>query len=136
MEVTDEVLRSSEAALGRLDAFARRTAALGGVAAPELLDRFRAVMEDDLDTPGAVELMFTSLREANAALDRDDATAAAPLAAAVTEIATTLGLELRAVAGDVPNEILQLAQERAAAREARTSPPPTSCATASPLPGS
>ena len=36
---------------------------------PEVVADFRSVMDDDFDTPGAVDLMFRQVREANGALD-------------------------------------------------------------------
>src|SRR5690606_8157668 len=58
--VADVSLRDAEAALDRLDAFARRVAAEGvgeGVAPDgEALARFRAAMDDDLQTPAATGL--------------------------------------------------------------------------------
>jgi cysteinyl-tRNA synthetase len=127
IDVTDDTLRDAEAALARLDAFARRVAgdprlgADGSVAADgAALDRFRAAMDDDLQTPTATGLLFDLVRQANTALDAGDAATAAPLAAAVREIAGALGLELRAEAGDaIPDEVQAWAAERDAARAAK-----------------
>ena len=45
---------------------------------PDVLDAFRAAMDDDLDTPKATALLFDTVRRANAALDAgDDAAPAA-----------------------------------------------------------
>ena len=98
IDVTDDTLRDAEAALARLDAFARRVAGAGLPPADpdaDALARFRAVMDDDLQTPEATGLLFDLVRRANVALDAGDAEAAAPLAAAATDIAGALGLELR-----------------------------------------
>jgi cysteinyl-tRNA synthetase len=51
-------------------------------------------MDDDLDTPGVVADMADLRRRANALLDAGDAAGAAPLAAAVLELAGALGLRL------------------------------------------
>jgi cysteinyl-tRNA synthetase len=123
IDVTGENVRDAEAALARLDAFARRVAgveALAG-AAPDTgaLDRFRAAMDDDLQTPAATGLLFDLVRLANAALDGGDEAAAAPAAAAALEIAGALGLELRAEVADVPDEVLAWARERDEARAAK-----------------
>jgi cysteinyl-tRNA synthetase len=137
IDVTDDSLRDAEAALDRLDAFARRTAAqledLGaapdaraasGVAPDaEALDRFRMAMDDDLQTPAATGLLFDLVRRANAALDAGDAATAAPLAAAALEIAGALGLELRSGSTvEVPDEVLAWARERDEARATRDWP--------------
>jgi cysteinyl-tRNA synthetase len=123
IDVTDDSLRDAEAALERLDSFARRLATVDGVAgaAPDdlALARFRAAMDDDLQTPTATGQLFDLVRRANAALDAGDGAAAVPLAATVVEIAGALGLELRAGVGDVPDEVSGWARERDEARSAK-----------------
>jgi cysteinyl-tRNA synthetase len=123
IDVTDDTLRDAEAALDRLDSFARRVAMVDGVAgaAPDdaALDRFRSAMDDDLQTPAATGLLFDLVRRANVALDAGDVAAAAPLAATVLEIAGALGLELRAGAGEVPDEVLGWARRRDEARASK-----------------
>ena len=76
-------------------------------------------MENDLDTPGAVDLMFRLVREANTALDTGDRSAASAAAAAVLEIAAAFGLELEGRAAAVPPQIQELADRRTAARSAK-----------------
>ena len=124
IDVNDDTLRDAEAALARLDAFARRVGAApdlaGADADAEALARFRTAMDDDLQTPAATGLLFDLVRRANVALDAGDAAAAAPVAAAATEIAGALGLDLHAeAAGEVPAEVLGWAAERDAARAAK-----------------
>jgi cysteinyl-tRNA synthetase len=118
IEITDETMVATEAALDRLDAFSRRTADLDGKPSESSLERFRELMDDDLDTPGAVDLMFRLVRETNTALDAGDRDTAATAAATARVIADTLGLELQTEV-DVPDEIRRLADERGAARQAR-----------------
>jgi len=130
IDVTDDSLRDAEAALARLDAFARRVAATAGLASQprdpdvDALARFRAAMDDDLQTPAATALLFDLVRRANAALDAGDAVAAAPSAAAAGEIAAALGLDLHSEgdAAEVPSDVLGLAAERDEARAARDWP--------------
>ena len=126
IDVTDDSLRDAEAALDRLDAFARRAAAVEGLAGAaadaDAIDRFRTAMDDDLQTPTATGLLFDLVRRANVALDADDVPTAAPLAAAVFEIAGTLGLTLRSEAATVPDEVLEWARARDAARADRDWP--------------
>ncbi|MGH1505238.1 MAG: cysteine--tRNA ligase [Acidimicrobiales bacterium] len=120
IEITDVTMRDAEAALGRLDAFVRRTASLDGSADPAVVDTFRTTMDDDFDTSGAIDLVFRQVREANTALDDGDETRAATLAATVLEIAGALGLRLEADAGDdVPAEITALVAERTEAKAAK-----------------
>lgn len=120
IDVTDDSLRDAEAALDRLDAFARRATSVEAVAAaspdPDALGQFRAAMDDDLQTPTATGLLFDLVRRANVALDAGDAAAAGPLAAGVFEIAGALGLALRTEAASVPDEVVAWAAERDAAR--------------------
>ncbi len=124
IEITDYSLVNAEAALERLDAFGRRTASLGSVpdpAAPDpaAVERFTSVMDDDLDTPGAVDQMFRLVREANSALDKGDEPSAATAAGGALLIADTLGLVLSTGGADVPAEVQALAEERHAARVAK-----------------
>ena len=120
IEVTDASMSDAAAALDRLDAFARRTEGLDGKPDPDVLDQFRATMDRDLDTPGAIDLLFRQVREANTALDAGDAAAAGRAAATAREIAGAVGLDLRS-GGDseVPAEVLALAEQRQAARAAK-----------------
>jgi len=120
IEVTDASMSDAVAALDRLDAFARRTEGLEGKPDPDVLDQFRSTMDRDLDTPGAIDLLFRQVREANTALDAGDEEAAARATATAREIAGAVGLELRS-GGDseVPAEVLALAEQRQAARAAK-----------------
>jgi cysteinyl-tRNA synthetase len=123
IDVTDDSLRNAEAALDRLDAFARRAAGVEGLVGAEpnaeALDQFGAAMDDDLQTPTACRILFDLVRRANAALDGGDVAAAGPAAAAAFEIAGALGLELRAEVDAVPDEVRGWARARDAARAAR-----------------
>jgi cysteinyl-tRNA synthetase len=126
IDVTDPSLRDAEAALERLDAFARRVAAIASPGAPDApapdgdaLERFRAAMDDDLDTPKAMALAFDLVRQANSRLDVGDEAGAAPLAAAALEIVGALGLSLQSEGDEVPEEVVELARRRDAARAAK-----------------
>ncbi len=86
IEITPQTARDAEAALARIDEMARRF----GIANPlgeaqvvcgttegadldqDALERFRERMDDDLDTPAALALIFDLLRDANAAGDAGD----------------------------------------------------------------
>lgn len=120
IEVTDASMSDAVAALDRLDAFTRRTEGLEGKPDPDVLDQFRSTMDRDLDTPGAIDLLFRLVREANTALDAGDPAAAGRVAATAREIAGAVGLDLRSGAGhEVPAEVLALAEQRQAARSAK-----------------
>ena len=121
LEVTRATTDDASAALRRLDAFARRAAAAGLAGAPDpgSLAAFRTAMDDDLDTPAAMALVFGLVTRANAALDAGDAADAAPLAAAVFEICAAVGLVLDAGGTAVPDEVMARARARDEARAAR-----------------
>jgi cysteinyl-tRNA synthetase len=123
VEVTPATIEDAERQLDRLDAFARRTAPLAGdtVAADgPTIEQFRAVMDDDLNSPGALDLLFRTIRQANTALDGEDEATAGPLAAAVREMCLAFGLPLRERDDDGPDEeVVALAEARRAARAAK-----------------
>ena len=108
--------------LAGLDAFAARTASAaadGSVAADaDVLSQFGERMDDDLDTPNAMALLFDTVRRANAALDAGDHAGAGSLAAAVHAMCTAIGLVLK-TEGDIPAEISEMASALDAARAAK-----------------
>ncbi len=103
-------------ALAGLDAFAARAAKVATAASDQaVIDAFRAAMEDDLDTPRAMSIVFDAVRTANTAIDSGDDTAG-PLVAAVFEICSAVGLELSAGGDDVDDDV---AAQAAALDQAR-----------------
>jgi cysteinyl-tRNA synthetase len=119
IEVNETSVGDAVSALERLDAFARRTRDLPGEADEASIGAFREAMDRDLDTPAVTSLLFDLVRRANALLDQGDEGAAAPLAAAVREITSAVGLALRAEEDEVPAEIAELARRRDDARAAK-----------------
>ena len=122
IEVNQTTIDDAGAALRRVDEFARRAAELpAGEPDEKVLDQFRTLMDDDLNTPGAFALLFTLVRQGNQALDADDDATVATLAATVREIATAVGLEL--ARPPAPTEFdadaLALARQRDDARTAK-----------------
>ncbi len=120
MELSPDAVADAEAALGRLDALARRTADRPA-AEPDAdaLARFTERMDDDLDTPAAVGQLFELVRRANALLDAGDVVGAGPLVAAVAAITAAVGLELRAADDEADVATEQLRRRRDDARAAR-----------------
>ena len=124
------VLEAAAKTIAGLDAFAARTAALPvgrGEADAGVIERFCAAMDDDLDTPQAMALLFDTVRRADTSLDSGDEAAALPLVAAVSEIAGAVGLRLGGSEA-VPDEVVvrataidefHAAQDYAAADEVR-----------------
>jgi cysteinyl-tRNA synthetase len=106
------------ASLAGLDAFAARAAHVAVEEPdPATLAAFGAAMEDDLDTPRAMGVVFDTVRAANAAIDAGGE-GAGPLVAAVFEICSALGLEL-STGGEVPAEVAAKATALDAARAAK-----------------
>jgi cysteinyl-tRNA synthetase len=119
MEVNAATVGQAANTLAGLDDFVRRTADLPHAAASdEVLVRFRERMDDDLDTPRALALLFDTVRQANRAVVEGDAAGAGALAAAVSEMAAAVGLGLEG-AIEVPPEVLADVEKREEARNAR-----------------
>ncbi len=118
-------LQGARAALARLDDCAARLAerAAGQTAAapaPELLDRFTQALDDDLNVSAAWGAIFDWVRDQNRRLADGSlapAEAAAALAAWV-RVADTLGIG-QPPAAEAPADIVALAEQRQAARQAR-----------------
>jgi cysteinyl-tRNA synthetase len=118
VKIGQENIDAAVNALAGLDAFAARTAGVP-VAQPdaEVLAAFRSAMDDDLDTPKATALLFDTVRRANAALDAEEPSAPA-LVAAAHDICSAVGLVL-AVADDIPPEVAGKAAALDAARASK-----------------
>ena len=86
--------------LAGLDAFAARSTAVADTtrdeADPDVLDAFVVAMDDDLDTPAAMALVFDTVRRANIALDRGDDDAARRSSPRSARSPAAVGLELGA----------------------------------------
>ena len=109
---------ASVKSLAGLDSFVARAASLPAAAADEaVVAEFRLRMDNDLDTPGAIALLFDTVRRANAAIDAADPVAAS-LAAAVAAMCSAVGLVLNA-GGDVPADVAATAAALDAARAAK-----------------
>lgn len=107
--------------LAGLDGFAHRmaNASLPHAEADEtLIAQFRTYMDNDLDSPSAMALIFDAVRRANIAMESGDNQTAASLAGAVGEMTTALGLMLRS-SEDIDSAIVQRANDLDAARKAK-----------------
>jgi cysteinyl-tRNA synthetase len=74
------------------------------------LDAFRAAMNDDLNTPVAMGVLFDAVRRANVAVDSGETQTAASVSSAVREMCIAIGLQL-----DVAKEVDADAQTLATA---------------------
>jgi cysteinyl-tRNA synthetase len=112
VKVGQDNIDSSVNALAGLDAFAARSAGVRAGSDPAVLAQFRALMDNDLDTPQAMGLIFDTVRQANGAIDAGESTAGA-LVGAVHEMCGALGLTLVGA-----SEVDATAQAKAAALDA------------------
>jgi cysteinyl-tRNA synthetase len=133
IEVTTATIADAERALARLDALARRfeLPALAGdsleVATSHrwegdgaaLLEEVGAVLDDDLNTPLAVALLFDALAAANTAADQGDALRAQNVASAINALFGALGLSLHSEEDDVDTLSADLVARRDSARAAK-----------------
>lgn len=137
LEVTPETVRDAEAGLARLDELARRFAladplAGGPVVAPDEaedatggavdgaeLTRFRRLLDDDLDTPGALAAVFELVRRANTEADAGDTPGAARTARTAALLCAALGLALRRGSDETPDpSVAETVRRRDEARAA------------------
>ena len=117
--ISADGLEAAGRSLAGLDSFIARTASLEDVGADAVtLDAFRVAMNDDLDTPKAMALLFDTMRQANTALDEGDDATAARLVSAVKVICGAVGLRL-VEPEDVPVEVLAQAAALDTARAAK-----------------
>jgi cysteinyl-tRNA synthetase len=143
IEVTPDTIADAESGLARLDEVGRRfdlpdllasgpvvdpgavgegsgPAAQPGDVDAEAVARFRARMDDDLDTPGALATVFDLVRQANAAADAGDEPGARRAAATVAFLCAALGLRFRSDEGSEVDPVsAELVQRRDEARAAR-----------------
>ncbi len=94
IEFSDESLTEATAALARVDGVVERASALapGGTPALGLPEAFVAAMNDDLSTPAALAVLYTTIRAGNAAVDAGDRARVAEPLARVTAMLAVLGL--------------------------------------------
>jgi|SRR5581483_11943697 len=136
IEVTPDTVADAEKALARLDALARRfgvgdlleqtdegfvvegTAPADGID-PGALAAFRARLDDDLDTPGALADIFELVTAAHSAADAGGHETAETLARTAAVLAAALGLTLRADAADIDEATAALVTQRDEARAAK-----------------
>ena len=114
IEVSKSTLADAERALERLDAFARRFSLSERAgqtierrndsdfvgAGQNLCDEVSKRLDADLDTPGALSLIFDALSSANAAADSGDGAGASQLAKAISALLGALGLSLDCSVGE------------------------------------
>jgi cysteinyl-tRNA synthetase len=136
IDVTPETVVDAEKGLARLDTVARRfsvgellagtdagyvvagTEPATGINEGALAD-FRAHMDDDLNTPGALAGIFELVTAAHSAADAGDEGRAQGLARTAAVLAAALGLDLRGEAATIDEASAALVAARDEARAAR-----------------
>ena len=119
IRVGQDNIDAAVSALSGLDSFVARTSSLGDASADaDTIGRFCDAMDNDLDTPAAMALIFDSVRRANTAFDAGDVARAATLRSAVLEMTQAVGIELSA-GDDIDDEIRSKATALDAARAAK-----------------
>jgi len=121
VSVGQDNIDASVKALARFDGVARRFGAVSAGADAAVLEAFRSVMDDDLNTPSAMAIVFDAITQANAAADAGDEGRAHQLVAAIYSIADAVGLTFSADE-QVPAEAAALAAALDAARAAKDFP--------------
>jgi cysteinyl-tRNA synthetase len=116
--VDDDTLQSAAAALARIDSVARRVQWETAAPDPDTLTAFRLKMNDDLDTPGAMAVMFDAVRRANTLLDSGDRFDAAALVSALITMCDAVGLIVGSD-DDIPDDAVTRAAALDAARAAK-----------------
>ena len=119
IRVGQDNIDAAVAALAGLDSFAARTSSVDD-ASPDVdtITRFCDAMDNDLDTPAAMALIFDAVRRANSAFDAGDIAQAATLRSSVMEMTQAVGIELSA-GQDIDDEIRTKAVALDAARAAK-----------------
>ena len=95
VEFSDTSLAEATAQLARIDGFVQRAVRLVGpgvVAGDAIPAEFAQAMDDDLGTPGAMAVLFNTIKQGNVAVDAGDAEATTAALAAVTAMLDVLGL--------------------------------------------
>lgn len=107
LDFSEAALADAESSLARLRAFRRRFPELIEDAPDvDLMDRFVASMDNDLDAAGALAVLFELVREGNSR--RDGGLEAGELVAAFDEIVGVLGLESKVTEDDDGYAIAEL----------------------------
>jgi cysteinyl-tRNA synthetase len=123
--VSSAEMADATAALRRLDNVFHRAAEVAlppGAPDPAVLDRFRGHMDNDLNTPPAMGLLFEQVRLANTVLDTEDDESAATALGSIAAIAAAVGLEVGGGAAAPDEGALAIARRRDEARAAKDWP--------------
>lgn len=93
IEYADTSLAEATASLDRIDNFVDRAKDLVGPVPPTLPAAFVDAMNDDLGTPGALAVLYTTVREGNSAIEGEDRDVVATRLGQVAGMLGVLGLD-------------------------------------------
>lgn len=93
LELHDGAIAEAKASFERIEGFLDRVRRDGGeIVSADVPSAFRAAMNDDLNIPAALAVVFDLVRSGNSALDAGDAATAASMAAEVVAMLDVLGV--------------------------------------------
>lgn len=123
VEVTPELAEDAENTLRRIDNLFVRLSeheerASRIFADSDTIRRFSEAMDDDLDTPSAMAVVFDAITKANTLFDQREPDAAVGFGLAVSELLGAVGIT-PIERGDAPSSVVALADRRAEAKSAR-----------------
>jgi len=119
VKIAQDTIDAAVKSVSGLDAFVLRMSKLATQAPdPNSVNRFREIMDNDLDTPVATAHIFDTIRQANTAFDAGDIARASALGAAVIDMCGAVGLMLHNV-DDIDGAIIQRAADLDVARMAK-----------------
>jgi cysteinyl-tRNA synthetase len=128
IEVTPDTIDDAQRGLARLDSLARRFPQALPTMPPvvheldgdaDAIAGFRTLMDDDLQTPQALALIFDLISAANTALDEGRSEDAQQAASTALGLAGAMGLEAKSEESDIDEGALVLARQRDEARANR-----------------
>lgn len=118
IEVTKVTLENASTALERIDSLIRRSSKLDlDVDADQsIMSKFNSSMDSDLDTVTGTDILFSTVKDANVALDNNKNDVAAGLIAAALKICEIFGVGV-SLDEEVPKKIQDLVSDRQLARD-------------------
>ncbi len=129
LEVTKSTIADATTALGRIDNFVRRfKEAIAEPSSPLvdidsatgiIFDRFVEAMDDDLDTPKVMALLFSAIASANSSFDRGDIALAIEEGSQIVLIVKILALDVERDDSAIPAGVMEIFKRRLAARESK-----------------
>lgn len=117
LELSAEGMADAAGALRRIDNVVARAGA--GLPKGEAPAEFLAALDADLDTPGALAVLFETARQANQAFDRGASALGVELAAQVRSMAEWLGVGPTRETAAASQEVARLVARRESAKAAR-----------------